>query len=384
MSMWMVDAFFWLVLPIAALEAARIIRLELKQERRTLGAAFAFGGAELVALCLCAATASPLFLAGVTAARVVLYYLREGNLGGRRPLKSALIAAGLLLLAWAGPIESFAQIVHVDIAPVWRHAILGLIGLTCVLTTLPVRIADEPKETLVAPLSLIAFARVILPLGSFEPEFVIVVPVVAAGMSLICALWLLSAGARANQFEPSTLVSEILICERGVILSFVWMGLASGIDLAEVGALFQWWAGALALLALEASLRRRPLPKPMAFFALAMTVSLPGTIGFVAEDLLAQGLLELRPYVAAAFMGVTAINAAALYLALVNIIVDLHAGETPFGSAPREASPSLMMLTTAALALAIGLAPSPFVDLATRAHTAVVHHPTPASHAAHG
>lgn len=111
------------------------------------------------------------------------------------------------------------------------------------LAILPVRIADEPKETLVAPLALIAFTRVALPLGYYEPWFAVVVPIVSAGLSLVCALWLMSAGARANQFEHSTLVSEILVCERGVLLSFVWMGLASGVDLAEVGGLFYWWSG---------------------------------------------------------------------------------------------------------------------------------------------
>lgn len=372
---WKLDAFFWLVLPIAMLEAARIARSELKLQRRTLSGALVFAAIELLIIGLCAATASPLVFLVLILLRLGIVSARESQFWDRRMMKTALMAAALILLMASGGITSFADIAATDLPPLLQRVLLGLVGATCVLAILPVRIEDEPKETLVAPLALVLFTRVALPIGAHEPLFATIVPMVAAVLSLVCALWLMSAGSRANQFERSSLVSEILVCERGVMLSFVWMGLASGDDLAEVGGLVYWWAGALALLALEASLRRRPLPKPMAFFALAMAVSLPGTIGFVAEDLLANGLLELRPLLAAAFMGVTAINAAALYLALVNIIVDLRDEHPPHLPQPAEGRPSGMMLTTGALAVVIGLAPGPFVDLATRAHTAVVHHP---------
>jgi len=372
---WKLDAFFWLVLPIAILEAARIARSELKLQRRTLSGALAFAAIELLVIGLCAATASPLVFLVLILLRLGIVSVRESQFWDRRMMKTALMAAALVLLMASGGIASFSDIASTDLSPILQRVLLALVGATCVLAILPVRIADEPKETLVAPLALVLFTRVALPIGAHEPLFATIVPMVAAGLSVVCALWLMSAGSRANQFERSSLVSEILVCERGVILSFVWMGLASGDDLAEVGGLVYWWAGALALLALEASLRRRPLPKPMAFFALAMAVSLPGTIGFVAEDLLANGLLELRPLLAAVFMGVTAINAAALYLALVNIIVDLRDEHPPHLPQPAEGRPSTMMLTTGALALVIGLAPGPFVDLATQAHTAVVHHP---------
>jgi len=382
---WTFDGFFWLVMPIAVLEAARIARSEIKLERRYLNAALGHATLELIVLGVCAATTSPLVFVLMNALRVFLQYLREGEWLARRMTKTALIGAAMLLLMGAGG-GSFEAAASADLSHATRLAILGLIGSACVMSILPVRIADEPKETLVAPVALIAFARVALPLGAAEPRFALVVPIVAGVLSLVCALLLMSAGTRANQFEPSTLVSEILVCERGVILSFVWMGLASGEDLAEVGGLLFWWSGALALLALEASLRRRPLPKPMAFFALAMAVSLPGTLGFVAEDLLAHGLLELRPLLAAGFMGVTAINAAALYLALVNIIVDLQSQEDPDLVPAGTGRTSVMMLTAAGLSLLLGLAPAPFVDLATRAQTSVVLHQPPsegalASHA---
>ena len=375
MPAWKIDAFFWMVLGVAVLEASRIARSERKLERRTVRDALGHGAIELLFLGVCAATNSLLVFLALNLSRVGLLYLREGEWWGRRLFKTALIAASLALLMVQGGVTWFSKVAGTDLPRALNLAVLALLGGACVLSILPVRIEDEPKETLVAPISLIAFARIGLPLGAHESAFTLVVPLAAAALSLLCALWLLSAGSRANHFEPSTLVSEILVCERGVILAFVWMGLASGDDLAEVGALLLWWSGALALLALEASLRRRPLPKQMAFFALAMSVCLPGTIGFIAEDLLAHGLLEMRPMLAAAFMGVTAINAAALYLALVNIIADLHGAEPHDAGSAVRGQPSIMMLCAAGLSVLIGIFPAPFVELATRAHSTVVQHP---------
>lgn len=386
---WMLDAFFWLVLPVAGLEALRIARLERRRLHCSAAGAVAYGGLELAVLGLCAATGSPLLFVLLAALRVLIVYTRERHQWwGRRLIETALIGVALVLLVVVGHVGSFGEVASASASldEAWRIVILTLICAACAVAIIPVRVSDEPKETLAAPLAFVAFARVALPLGAAEPQLAVVVPIAAAVVSLVCALWLLSAGTRANHFEPSTLVSEILVCERGVILSFVWLGLASGEHLAGVGALLQWWSGTLALLALEASLRRRPLPKPMAFFALAMAVGLPGTMGFVAEDLLAHGLLELRPVLAAAFVIVAAINAAALYLALVNIIVDLRAQQQHhYLPQEPEARPSLMMLGVAGLSVLVGLVPRPFVESATEAHAAivehpVVHHPTPPQH----
>ena len=363
---WMFDAFFWLALPVALLEALRIARSERKRQRRALTSAVAYAGLELLALGLCAATSSPLLFCVVALVRIAIVHARERQWWVRGVVEAALIGAALASLLLHGEIGSFAEVASASLDEPWRVTILVLLCTACVVAILPVRVADEPKETLAAPLTFIAFARVAVPLGVGQPQFALVVPILAAALSLVCALWLLSAGVRANHFEPSTLVSELLVCERGVMLSFVWLGLSSGEHLAIVGALLQWWSSALALLALEACLRRRPLPKPMAFFALAMAVSLPGTIGFVAEDLLAHGLLELRPLLAAAFVGVAALNAAALYLALVNIIVDVR-GPQPQQPEP-ELRPSAMMLAAAGLSLLMGLIPRPFVAEATAAH----------------
>jgi NADH:ubiquinone oxidoreductase subunit 2 (subunit N) len=375
---WMFDAFFWVAVPVALLEALRIARSERKRQRRSMSGAIAYGGLELLALGFCAVTSSPLLFMLVAVIRIGIIHARERQWWARGVVKTSLLVVSAGLLMVLGHVDSFADAASANLDETSRLVILLLLCAACVVAILPVRVSDEPKETLAAPLTLIAFVRIALPLSAAEPRFAVVVPVVAVAVSLLCALWLLSAGTRANQFEPATLVSELLVCERGVVLSFVWLGLAAGEHLAGVGALLEWWSGALALLALEASLRRRPLTKPMAFFALGMAVCLPGTVGFVAEDLLAHGLLELRPALAVAFVVVAALNAAALYLALVNIIVDVR-GHDPHQQQLPEIRPSFMMLGAAGLSLVIGLFPGPFVAEAAEAHEEIAW-AIPASH----
>jgi hypothetical protein len=377
---WTFDAFFWLVLPIVVLEALRVGRSERKRLRHSVPEAVGLGVLELLVLGVCAATSSPLVFLLAMLVRLLIVRGREGAWWLRGPLKASLNGAALVLLMVVGRIDSFADVAGTNLDQPWRVAILVLVCAACAAATLPVRVADEPKETLAAPLAFIVFARVGLPLGAQEPLFADIVPIVAAAIGFLCALWLFSAGKRANHFEASTLVSELIVCERGVILAFVWVGLASGEQLAGIGGLLQWWSGTLALIALEASLRRRPVPKPKAFFALAMAVNLPGTAGFIAEDLLAHGLLGERPVLAAAYVAVVAINAAALYLAIVNVIVDRQSRNPQRSQSERQAPASLMMVVAALLALVIGLVPQPFVTIATQAIDVIAPHSHRAGH----
>lgn len=361
----MFDALFWLVLPVAALEGLRVVRLEQTVGGRRFSHAAFYGLVELVLLAGCGAALAPGWLIGLALVREIVAWWRDGRFWLKGSVKSLLIAAAVgLLIVDAGP-ASIAAVSARGLDESIRLAILLLVCAACAIASVPARMADEARETLVAPLALIAFVRIAWPLGADLPWFGVAVPIVAGLLGLVSALWLLSAGTRANHFDPGTLVSELVLCERGVLLSFVWMGLACGAKLAGIGALLAWWSGALALVALEASLRQRPLPKPMVFFALAMAVCLPGTIGFVAEDLLAHGLLELRPWLAAAFLGVSAVNAAGLYLAIVHIIDDLNErGAT-------RSRPSLLVATVAGLSLGFGLVPNPLVLGATRAHEVI-------------
>lgn len=365
------DALAWIVAPIAVLEGLRVGRAEVLLHKRTIRQAVVIGAVEALLLCLIAIARSPIAFATVVVVRLALTSWRERGLFGREALKVALVSGAMGVVAWLG-VRGFEQLPAIagDLGSTWRTVVLALVSTACVLGIVPVRIEDEPRTTLAAPMVLMAFARVGVPLAAAEPELALVLPAVGVVVGLLCALWLLSAGMRANHFEHASLVSELVVCERGILLSFVWLGLASGERLAGVGAFCEWWTAALALMALDATLRVRTLPKPMVFFVLAMAVGIPGTMGFVAEDLLAHGLLGSGPILAAGFVAVSAIHAAGLYLALVNLIVDGGHGRRG------DTRPTALMLVPAALSLVIGVAPGLFVRAATDAHAAVA----PASH----
>lgn len=359
------DWFAWMVAPILVFEASRSARIQIRTGKRTARNAYAVSALEgfLVFTCLMART--PLVFLVTSILHFTMTAYREGTVWRRGIVSTLSLMSSSAILAFgtrASGFETLALTGVVDEST--RSIVLLLLVVGCVLSLLPVKVEDEAKGAQVAPIALVAFARMAVPLAANEPRATLIVPLVAVGVSLISALWLLTAGMRANHFERESLVSELLVCERGVLFSFVWMGLASGDQQAGVGAVLEWWAGALALVALESALRVKVLPKPMAFFAVAMAIGLPGTVGFVAEDLLAHGLLELRPLLAAGFVAVGAINAAALFLAIVNVIAD-------GGYDPRPAPPpTLGMILPAMLSLLVGLAPRPFVTGASLAHEA--------------
>ncbi|MFO0680868.1 MAG: hypothetical protein U0234_02400 [Sandaracinus sp.] len=360
------DWFAWAVAPVLFFEAARSARIQIRTGRRSPRAAYGVSALEGAAVFVILCTRTPLAFFVMLVVHQGLQAYRESGFWRRGLVAkgSLLAAAGLLAYEQrAGTFEALGQPGAVDAG--MRAIVLALLVVGCVLSLLPVRVQDEAKGAQVVPVSLIAFARMAVPLATQEPRATLVVPMIAGAVSLVSALWLLTAGMRANHFERASLVSELLVCERGVLFSFVWLGLAAGDEQAGVGAVLEWWAGALALVALESALRVKVLPKPMAFFALAMAIGLPGTVGFVAEDLLAHGLLELRPLLAAGFVAVGAINAAALFLAIVNVIAE-------GGYDPRPAPPlTLEMVLPAMLSLLVGLVPRPFVTGASFAHEAM-------------
>jgi hypothetical protein len=359
------DWLAWMVLPILFFEAARSARIQIRVGKRTKANARAVSAVEGVLVFVCLAARTPLMLLIASALHFGMTVYREGGVWRRGVVSTLALLAAAGSLAFGTSATTFEQLAIPSLVdPGVRAVVLVLIVIACMLSLIPVRVQDEAKGAHVAPIALVAFARMAVPLAANEPRATFVIPIIAIAVSLLSALWLLTAGMRANHFERESLVSELLVCERGVLFSFVWMGLAAGDQQAGVGAMIEWWAGALALVALEASLRVKVLPKPMAFFALAMAIGLPGTVGFVAEDLLAHGLLELRPWLAAGFVAVGAVNAAALFLAIVNVIDE-------GGYDPRPAPPPTAgMIFPAVLSVLIGLAPRPFVTGASWAHDA--------------
>ena len=128
---WMVDAFFWLVFPVAVLEGIRVARSERKRQRRELATALGYGSLELVLLAMCAATASPLLLAGLIALRMLVLFVRERQVWGRAVIKTLLIGAALVLLAVVGDVASFVDSPTASIAEGWRVAIISLVGIAC-------------------------------------------------------------------------------------------------------------------------------------------------------------------------------------------------------------------------------------------------------------
>jgi len=360
------DWLAWVLAPILAFELVRSARVQVRLARRPARRAYLVSGVEALLAFACLSARTPLVLAITCAAHFVMMAVRERGVWRRGAVAIVGICAALILLAVAGGgASSFGSPELARVDPDLRSVVLVLVVASCVLSLLPVKVQDETKGAHVVPTSLVAFARVAVPLTLAEPRLTQLVPFVAAGLSLVSAFWLLTAGMQATHFEREALVSELLVCERGVLFSFVWLGLAAGNTLARVGAVLEWCAAALALVTLESVLRAKALSKPKAFFAVAMAVGLPGTIGFVAEDLLAHGLIELRPLVAMGFVGIGALNAAALFLAIVNVVVE--GGYDPT-VAPR---PTMRTIVPAAVALITGLFPRPFVSAATLAQDAL-------------
>ncbi|MCA9683888.1 MAG: hypothetical protein KC457_16930, partial [Myxococcales bacterium] len=125
----MFDAFFWLVMPVAGLEALRIARSERKRERRSLSGALLFGGFEFLALGLLAATASPLLFMTVAVLRMGVIYAREHQLWLRGAIKTLLVGLAAVLVQVVGRIQSFAALAEAGagLGETWRLLILGLI-----------------------------------------------------------------------------------------------------------------------------------------------------------------------------------------------------------------------------------------------------------------
>ena len=75
-------------------------------------------------------------------------------------------------------------------------ALLVLIGIIAFAVT-----PTSAVATLCAPMVLVAFARMGVPLAAAQPDLAIVAPIVGAVVSLLCALWLLSDLGRSTTGE---------------------------------------------------------------------------------------------------------------------------------------------------------------------------------------
>jgi len=82
--------------------------------------------------------------------------------------------------SWIGAVASFNAVADAVMSETARRSILFLLCAACVVAILPVPSADEPRESLIAPIAFIAFARVAMPLGLAEPWFAMGIPILAA------------------------------------------------------------------------------------------------------------------------------------------------------------------------------------------------------------
>ena len=174
--------------------------------------------------------------------------------------------------------------------------------------------------------------------------------------------------------------------------SFVLAGLATMTEEGITGALVHWWVVAFAMtgmMAVYRSLEARSTsvraelsflglgahaPRMAVFFALCglALVGLPGTLGFVAEDLLFHGALKSHPWLGVALPLATALNA----ISMLKLFLMLFTGKRAIHVPPvPDALPwERLALTVAVLLLILGgVVPTLLISLRTPSALDLVH-----------
>ncbi len=166
--------------------------------------------------------------------------------------------------------------------------------------------------------------------------------------------------------------------------AFILAGLATKTEEGITGALLQWWVVAFAMTGLTSvyrSLEARTTavreqtgfqglgahaPRLAVFFAVCgfALVGLPGTLGFVAEDLLFHGSLKAHPLLGVALPLATALNA----ITMLRLFVTLFMGKRAIHVPPiPDALPAERIALTVVVVLLVlgGVAPSLLIALRT-------------------
>ena len=166
--------------------------------------------------------------------------------------------------------------------------------------------------------------------------------------------------------------------------SFVLAGLATKTEEGITGALIHWWVVAFAmtgLISIYGSLEARTsgvrarsgfqglgahAPRLAVFFGVCgfALVGLPGTLGFVAEDLLFHGALKAHPLLGVALPLATALNA----ITMLRLFVTLFMGKRAIHVPPiPDALPAERAAFTVVVVLLVfgGLAPALLIALRT-------------------
>ena len=190
-----------------------------------------------------------------------------------------------------------------------------------------------------------------------------------------------AAIAALAENRPRRLLGLLWISQAAFILGGIGNRTVEGIT----GALVHWWVVSFAMsgmIAVYGAIEARTsevtelltgnlglgthAPRLACFFAICAfaLVGLPGTLGFVAEDLLFHGGLVAQPLVGVALPLATALNAVTVFRLFTTLFMGKRANQsTPIPDAlPRE---RLALVVTVMLLVAGGLVPSLFVGLRT-------------------
>jgi len=319
------------------------------------------------------ACVQPWLLIGLLAADTVPGYIELVNRG--RPTRVYALHmglfVGLLIIGWAGVDPHGSH----DAQPAWAAVALlaamlircGTIPTHCWLTDWFEHASLGNALLFVTPLTgVYAALRLVLPV---TPDWVLH----SLGVfSLITSVY--AAGMAVVQHESRRFFAYLFLSHASLIL----VGLELHTPISLAGALSLWMSASLSLAgfgltlrALEARFGRLSLADFHGLYdhspALAVcflitglaSVGFPGTLGFIAAELLIDGAVEANPYVGGAVMLATALNGIAVVRAYFYLFTGArHSSTVSLAVSVRE---RFAVLTLAALILGGGIYPQPGV-----------------------
>ncbi len=322
------------------------------------------------------------------------------NVGGSLPLIAGIVLLAVLL-ARAGA----AQPLSLDPGPASRLPLMWQVGVFVLLVLaalvrasvvpfhawLPALAARGPLGPLVVlagvPLSFVLLARVVVPLlPAASAHGLPIVAWIGLGSSVLGAL------LAVVQADLRRVVGNIVVSQSGLAL----VGLASldtqGVTgsllqsitcgLATTGLILVAWSltartGTADVSRLGGIVRESPRLVAVWFLLGFASVGFPGTLGFVGEDLLVQGILGEHPVFAALLLLATALNAIAFLRSFHRAFLGPRSRGEMFVAEgavpdlyPRERATAFALVVLVVLG---GLMPQPLLDLTRSSVEAVAH-----------
>jgi NADH-quinone oxidoreductase subunit M len=324
----------------------------------------------------------PWVLIGLLVADIVPGYIELVNRGKptRVYVLHMALFVGLLILGWTLVGAPAARASGWASIPLLLAVLIrsGVVPAHCWLTDWFEHASFGNALLYVAPLTgVYAAVRLVLPIAPDE---------VLRGMgiiSLITAVY--SAGMATVQRDTRRFFAYLFLSHASLVLvGLELVGLESAPAISLTGALGLWFAVMLSLggfgltlRALEARFGRLALtdfhglydqtPTLAVFFLLTglASVGFPGTLGFIAADLLVDGAVEANTYVGLTVVAAAALNGIAVVRAYFSLFTgDRHASTVSFNITLRE---RLAVLVLSALILGGGLFPQPGIASRHRA-----------------